>query len=259
MGVTGIKNYLCRDGFVFSKNFSDCTILIDGSGLIFAFLGSSQNKETNSPYYGGNYGEFDKKIRECFEKFDRCGIKCVVVLDGATPLAKYDNKRSRLERSLDNYRNPYPGTIYWNHLAREVFVNTLQELNVTLVQAPYEADDVLAFLSYRFELPILSSDSDFVFYRHPVISLTDIDNDIVDDYLEDGRPHLALRAVSPAHVRERFNINNEQYFRLAPLLIGNDIFKPLQDYNPKWRHFQSNYNGPRDRMYHIRSVFRWIG
>ena len=256
MGVNGLTKFVQREDFTTTENYSNCSILVDASGMMYSILNNGISEETHTLDCGGNYKEFESKVIKCFQKLEQCQITPIVVLDGATPLVKHDSKLERLERSLENYRSMKFCTTFWHYLAIDVFVATLKRLKITVIQVPYEADDVLAFLSYRFDLPVLTNDSDFYFFRHPVLSIVDlIETEVVT---EDGDPHLVLRTFNPKNLQERYNIENELYFRIAPILIGNDVMPSLQDHFPSWRGFGRNHQAAKDRNYNIKSILRWV-
>src|SRR6218665_2202010 len=253
MGVIGVSSYFKKEELYTTEKYSNITVLVDGSCLIYKLLNHNVTELYRQTFCGGDYSKFDKNIVECFKKLEQCNIIPIVVLDGATPEMKANAKLRRMESTIEIYQNfAERNGEFWHHLARIVFVSALERLKIKLIQAPYEADDILAFLSYRFEWPIFSNDSDFFFCRHPVLSLHDlVENDVVQEEIEDSEAAentgnefkheycIMIQTLNPTDIRHRFGISNEALLQLAPILIGNDFVPSLQDYFQKWRFFKN--------------------
>lgn len=165
MGVRRLKSYIeNKTGILTDLHFRDSRLIIDGCNVYKTLY----IKNDPDQKHGGDYDAFEDLITTFFTNLKDCDIRPYVVLDGGghhtdkkfeTTLNRDQDKgKTANELSLGNKGECFP------LLIKNVFMQTLNKLQVPLVQCIDEADLEIAALAKQWNCPVLSNDSDFYIF-----------------------------------------------------------------------------------------------
>ncbi len=173
--------------------------------------------------HGGQFPEFQEKVRFFFTSLKRSGIIPIVVMDGT-----YETrKRARLGRREEMVDTIFLKQLevrwyrrgmdcqYTPPLAINVFITVMIKLEISFVVVDGESDEWIYKLANKYCYPVLSNDSDFMMYK------------LEKGYAPFNRFHWEVSPINAEvyHYRAFCEQNKFQdpSLRLAiPAIMGND-------------------------------------
>ena len=150
MGIQGLTQYVAKLPHGKGKVWDDfdlrgTKVVIDGNGLCHYIYSDISDLNTK---YGGQYGEFQKKVKECFENLRSNNVEPYVVIDGI--MSKDEKKlKTHIKRKREivkqvekmwksNYKpNDKADKRVFPLLAQLIFVQVLRDIEV-----PYAVADL---------------------------------------------------------------------------------------------------------------------
>ncbi|XP_066483323.1 protein asteroid homolog 1 isoform X2 [Tiliqua scincoides] len=165
MGIHGLMSYVGEHKeFFVDLQLRNTKIIIDGSNLFHRLYFDSDLDMRR----GGDYDSFTDIVHKFFETLALCNIQPYVVLDGGRDM--WDKKLTTIkERMQDKIRSAYSlsrggGGSVLPLLTRDVFKQSLIQLQVPFVQCFSEADRSIVSLANQLNCPVLTTDSDFCIF-----------------------------------------------------------------------------------------------
>ncbi len=123
--------------------------------------------------HGGQFPEFQEKVRFFFTSLKRSGIIPIVVMDGTYETRKLGRLMTRMKMvstifleqlQVRSYRRGMYHE-YTPPLAINVFITAMIKLEISFVVVDGEGDEWIYKLANRYCCPVLSNDSDFMMYK----------------------------------------------------------------------------------------------
>ena len=172
---------------------------------------------------------FYDTVTEFFQALLDSNIEPIVIMDGIDyDKKKIETTRSRREGSINMIKtwqkfgriNPHVLPL----LAKKVFLDALQDLDVKLCVVDGEADPEIVAVANHYKCPVLAEDSDFYMFS------------IVGGYIPFSRFTLpTATAHQPeadvfhtAAFAEQYGLPSEDLRFLIPAILGNDFMKPVK-------------------------------
>jgi len=216
--------------------------VIDGLNLVYHLYNNSPKKNC---CYGGDYRTFHVFVCGFFRKLERCGIKPIVVMDGAADESKRLTQYRRCEEQAFRSVRCDPASQHQNvikpKLATKVFIDAVKSFaNAVVVKTLFEADAYLAMIGARLGCPVLSNDSDFFIFDVRFIPLRSIDLGcccISDEHKVGGggdgqakdedeeMDGLACEEFDRERFSQRFSVRSPPMLALLAVLMGNDYIE----------------------------------
>lgn len=146
MGVRGLTTYVKAQG-LFSETYElrDTTLVIDGNGLCYYLYGNAHyNLDCR---YGGQYVEFEEKVKLFFDKLTSHRVKPYVVFDGMLDDTgkKWETtmvrKKERIKRVYDLWNNK-SSEVVQPHLIKLITIKILRELRDQDLRVEYAVADL---------------------------------------------------------------------------------------------------------------------
>ena len=194
-------------------------LVIDGINICYQLYG-----ENHDWTRGGSYREFYDTVTAFFQALLASKIEPIVIVDGINEEKKNETTRSRREKSFKMMKDwQKNGRVHPNVLpllAKEVFVDALQDLEIELCVVDGEADPEIVAVANSYECPVLAQDSDFYMFN------------IVGGYIPFSRFKLSRSTGRPEadvfHMQDfanQFGLRDKDLRFLIPAILGNDFLK----------------------------------
>ena len=192
-------------------------LVIDGNSICYQLYDCDWTR-------GGSYRKFYDTVTTFFQALLASKIEPIVIIDGINEEKKIETTRSRRESSIKMIKewqkngrvHPYLLPL----LAKEVFLDALQDLEIELCVVDGEADREIAAVANFYRCPILAEDSDFFMFN------------IVGGYIPFARFKLLGSTGRPEadvfHTEDfasQFGLHNKDLRFLIPAILGNDFLK----------------------------------
>lgn len=115
-----------------------------------------------------------------FYRLIQCKIEPYIIMDGGHPIdrEKFATLHMRMSSQLEiclqiDPTNQHTMKVF-PLLARSLFVNVAQRLNIVVIQSDFEADDDIVIIAKELNAFVLSNDSDFFLFDVPFILLNSL-------------------------------------------------------------------------------------
>ncbi|XP_026155501.1 protein asteroid homolog 1 [Mastacembelus armatus] len=258
MGVQGLTTVVegNRD-LLKDVKFRDSRLVIDGCSLYFWLY----FKQGLDQQHGGDYDAFADLLTQFLSALAACNIQPYVVIDGGIDPSdkKFSTVRERLKskiREADSIAHGRNGSVL-PILTRDVFIQSLIQKGVPLVQCPAEADWEIACLAHQWNCPVLSNDSDFYIFYLPggylplrFFQWTNLNGKASNRY-------IPARSYTTNGLCGLFGIARWEFLPLCAVLIGNDYGAP-KDADKVFAMLDTCMGGGGRNTSRIEHLFLWL-
>nr|XP_020472995.1 protein asteroid homolog 1-like isoform X1 [Monopterus albus]XP_020472996.1 protein asteroid homolog 1-like isoform X2 [Monopterus albus]XP_020472997.1 protein asteroid homolog 1-like isoform X3 [Monopterus albus] len=226
MGVQGLATLVNTYPQIYRDvRFMGRRLVIDGCNLLHLLYFNSGLDQN----HGGEYAAFEDVIEKFVIALRDCRITPYVVLDGGTDCT--DKKLETLtQRAKDRIIKAHRAAAEGSQerilplLAKLVFRQTLDRLEVPVAQCYGEADEQIATLANEWQCPVLSNDSDFYIFELPA-GLLPIDHFKWEAVEQCGsQKYIPCKSYNTSSFCIFFNIQHHLLPTFAAL-AGNDYVK----------------------------------
>ncbi|XP_033497181.1 single-strand DNA endonuclease ASTE1 [Epinephelus lanceolatus] len=226
MGVQGLTTLIENHrGIYRDVKFRRSRLVIDGSNLIHLLYFNSGLDQ----HHGGEYAAFEDLLENFVKALRDCRITPYVVLDGGSDHT--DKKLQTVtERARDRIKKAHQVAEGVGRagilplLAKLVFIQTLDRLEVPVAVSYGEADQEIAALAYEWNCPVLSNDSDFYIFNLPA-GLLPISNFQWETVQQSGsQSYIRCKSYNTSSFCIVFEIQHQLLPAFAAL-AGNDYVK----------------------------------
>ncbi|XP_015250965.1 PREDICTED: protein asteroid homolog 1-like [Cyprinodon variegatus] len=167
MGVSNMKKLVEESNILEDVKFKNSSVVIDGPNLYYNLYFNSKPKLDQQ--HGGDYSAFRELVRRFFSNLQQCNITALVVLDGGSSAMKGKTIGDRMKEKLKKAKRISESKAgSWDNIlppmAKDVFIQILQEMNIEMQQCLGEADQTAAMWANERKCPVLSKDSDFYIF-----------------------------------------------------------------------------------------------
>lgn len=144
----------------------DTEVVIDGNSLYHFIFYCNQLDFI----HGGDYDQFADKIIKFFKLLHCCNIQPYIVFDGGNDAndMKFQTNRKRMKERLEmamQLAKGYKGNCkVMPIMAFDTFKAVLKEIKIPFAVCDFEADKEIAKLANKLNCPVLSNDSDFIYF-----------------------------------------------------------------------------------------------
>ncbi|XP_031697913.1 protein asteroid homolog 1-like [Anarrhichthys ocellatus] len=248
MGVRGLTTLLeNHQGIYRGVQFRESRLVIDGSNLLFNLYFNSGLDQN----HGGEYASFEVLIKKFIKALSDCMISPYVVLDGGsdhtdkklqTVILRVEERIKNAHKAAESNR---PRDVL-PQLAKLVFIQTLDRLEVPLAQCYGEADQEIAALAREWSVPVLSGDSDFYIFDLPagLLHFSHFQWEKVQQR-SGGLQHIQCKSYNTSNFCMFFSLQ-KQLLPVFAALAGNDYVNLRKESSVSWTQFapeKSNMEG----------------
>jgi len=256
MGVRSLLSFMSNSNEFFKDcSYSNGYLVIDGINLVYVLHNKCPRKNC---CFGGEYQAFYDFVVQFFSVLRSCGIKPVVVLDGAADRSKamtqWRRARDQAAKAIICDPSNQHEVIVKPVFAVWIFIEAVKTFdNAVIFHSLYEADGYLARIARRLDCPVLSNDSDFFIFDVRYITLNSV------DWASSTEGSLLCEEFDRDKFLDRFAMNDKpDMLPLLAVLMGNDYVNPRtfdrifeQIHLPK-----KKYLSPRHRK--MTGLLRWL-
>lgn len=259
MGVYGLEKFVEKRGLY--KDFqvkSGSQVVIDGSALLRVLNTKVATRLPNSIKFGGEYKAYYETCNHFFQNMITCGIKMLILFDGAWVDFKFDHIKRRHGEKLKRFENVAAGgndqdsahllPIFAMKCFTDAIADAMSKVGdygmIECKTASFEADPEVAKEANSRCCPALTDDSDMMIYNvtEGYVKLTTLQwEDIKTD--NKGRMYMNCKRVMSEDVAKTLGIPVGRLPLFAALRRTID--------------FRNYEYGPNTN--NIPRVFSWIG
>lgn len=254
MGVRGLSSYVSDKGDIYFKKYQlqSQIVIIDG----FCLASNLYNCSTNmNPAFGGDYDKYSHNIVLFFNTLSKCNVKPVVICDGG-----YERKKIRtvIERTSDKIYSLQrvtplsPKLNCFPLMLRHVFKETLLSLKVTVLQSDFEADQDIAALANKLDVPVITNDSDFIIFDVSYIPISSISFDSCE--VKGGQCYIPCKIF---HKDNSLDGLPKSMLPLLATLLGNDYIKPSV-FRGFYNRLKMDKHLSKPSQKRVKAVLKWL-
>ncbi|XP_075934614.1 single-strand DNA endonuclease ASTE1 [Anarhichas minor] len=258
MGVRGLTTLLENHRSIYQDvEFRKSRLVIDGLNLLFILYFNSGLDQN----HGGEYASFEVLIEKFIKALRDCRISPYVVLDGGS-----DHTDKKLEtvllRAKDQIKKAHKAAEsnmprgVLPQLAKLVFIQTLDRLEVPLAQCYGEADQEIAALAREWRVPVLSKDSDFYIFDLPagLLPLSHFQWEAVQRR-SGGLSFIPCKSYNTSSFCKFFDLQ-KQLLPVFAALAGNDYVNLRTELSVSWTQFAPEGCGGVKSV--LEGLLRWL-
>ena len=226
MGIQYLKSFVRQHFTGWKREEIRGNLVIDGLNLLYNFY-------TFDCLHGGQFTEYREKVFSYYEHLQQCGITPIVIIDGIDYTGeKSDTILSRKKgifKALESLSQLDTSVTVVPSLCRDVYIQTLSELNIKYIVVDGDADMTLAEVANFYNCPVLSDDSDFYLFK------------LREGFIPLGKFYCSTNRITADvyYYKEfchQFGFRSECIRLILPALVGNDFLPRIID-NKNFRRF----------------------
>ncbi|KAI9307215.1 hypothetical protein BJ944DRAFT_286400 [Cunninghamella echinulata] len=256
MGIHGLTSFMTNNSKLGVDHFWNLNnskknndhLIFDGNAFVFYYAFKFRKHWT----HGGQYNDFAKIISLLINKLQNFGFQLIFLFDGALPEAKENTRLKRYKGYIEklsavlnnlsqidtsNKQNPsaainngpqYNRDLYIiPPLTIEVCIQTLRELDVTVMISSEEADGLVVQLAQEKNGYIISLDSDMYIYPHSGKGYIPLDSLKIPTINSNHTNTITAKIYQPEKLANFLQLD-KSILPLFGSLLGNDYVN-IQD------------------------------
>ena len=257
MGVRGLTTFIAKNADKYFENYElrDTLLVIDGNNLAFQLYNWHARCYD---CFGGDYDKYVSVVTNFFKLLKNCNVNALVVFDGSYENRKFKTIVSRLKNRIEQAGKCCAGTEgsvkVYPLFMREVFVDTVLKLGVSVVRCTFEADYDMACIARYYGCPVLSYDSDFYIYDVLYVPFSTVSLNV-----NSKSNSLPCKLYRMDNFLKSFGGLRKENVPLLATLLGNDYVE-ISTFKSFYKHIKlerKNY-GESPQQRRIAAVIKWL-